>query len=327
MLDRQVGPNAEVVMPVSDLHGRAVWSESGKRIGTIRGINTDDDGRIVSFDVRERWLLGPHHEVPATGMRLDDGDVVVPGSAVESMRSREHDREDREDRHERRDDAIATPARSTSPVFLAGRDGVRGRFGGLDLIGSFFGGLVIIASTLIIGSILAAAFGSDPAVVDTAMDSPAAFGEEAMLVGGLTLLLACFMGGWCAGRSARYDGVGNAVMSVVWTLAIVLGLGALAAWLGEEYNVLAGTELPTFTNDEFALWGLVALGVTLAIMLVGAILGGLLGESWHKRADRAMLDVVPMDTGTDAHTRSTTRTVDDSDAVVVDDDGSNRRVD
>ena len=123
MLDRETGSSAEVVMPVSDLHGRTVWSEGGQRIGSIRDINTDDDGRIVSFDVRERWFFGHHHEVPATDMRLDGGDVIVPNSAVASFHTRETHTRDRDDERvvdpTTMSSSRTSRSMSTAPVFLA----------------------------------------------------------------------------------------------------------------------------------------------------------------------------------------------------------------
>lgn len=278
-------------MPVSDLHGRTVWSEGGQRIGSIRDINTDDDGRIVSFDVRERWFFGHQHEVPATDMRLDGGDVIVPNSAVAAVHSRET--RARETEHVR---GSATGRRGVhaAPVFLAGREGVRQRFGGLDLLGSLFGGLVIIASMVIIGGVLAAIFGVETPSIDTSSSAVDDLVTGSLLVGAATLFVSCLLGGWCAGRSARYDGVGNGIMSVVWALAIALGLGALATWVGDEYDVLAQTNLPSFSNDDLAFWGVIGFAVAIALMLLGAALGGALGESWHRRADRAMLDVVPV---------------------------------
>jgi hypothetical protein len=314
MVERQAGTGAEVVMPVSDLHGRTVWSDGGQRIGTIREINTDDEGRIISFDVRERWFFGAHHEVPAADMRLDGGDVVVPMSAIRTMHTREARMRDVRGRD---DDAVETPTRSTSPVLLAGREGVRARFGGLDLLGSLFGALVTIASMVLIGGVLGAIFGSDPANVDTSFGALDDLLDEALLVGAATLFVSSFLGGWCAGRSARYDGIGNGLMSVVWVLAIAVGIGALASWIGDQYDVLVNANLPTFTNDEFALWGIVGLAVALGLMLLGAALGGALGESWHRRADRAMLDVVPLG--------ARVGRVDDDDAVVADTTVMSRR--
>jgi hypothetical protein len=212
--------------------------------------------------------------------------------------------------HDHHDDR-ATPAMQSAvagtrsmPVMLAGRNGARGRFGGLDLLSSFFGALVTIAGVLIIGGVLAAIFGTAaPTQFDTSLASLEDLFDEALLIGGATLLVSSFLGGWATGRSARFDGIGNGLMSVVWVLVIGLALGAAGAWVGDEYNVFAGAELPTVTNDELAMWGIATVVGALALMLLGAALGGALGESWHRKADRAMLDVVSVDD--DDATRST----------------------
>jgi hypothetical protein len=277
-----------VVMPVGDLHGRAVWTEDGHRLGTVRDVVTDDDGQVVSLDIRERWILGPHHLVPASGLRLDDGDVVLPAGT----RLVDPD-----------GDVGVVPARasrpmaSVAPVLLAGREGARSRFGGLDLVASFFGALVTFASVVLIGGVLAAIFGTGEVRFDTSLDSFSSITSQTLLVGGATLLLASLLGGWCAGRGARFDGVGNGMMTVVWVLAIGVGLGALGAWLGDQYDVYSSTNLPRFVSDDFALWGSVAFAVALVLMLVGGAIGGAIGEHWHRRADRAMLDVVPVEAG------------------------------
>ncbi len=321
MKDVEQQSSTQVAMPVSELHGRTVWTESGERIGVVRGVNQDDDGRIVSLDVRERWMLGAHHEVPAAGMRLDNGDIVVPPSAkaaVDADRDgdRKHDHDHDGDGHRDRahvdsDDAVVgsgrvvnhrdVQARSASgsvasaPVLLAGREGAKGRFGGLDVIGSLFGALVTIACLVIIGGVLAAVFGTQAASFDTSLSSLEDVLTESTIIAAVTLFLSCFIGGWAAGRSARFDGVGNGLMTVVWVLGIALVLGGLGAWVGDEYDVFANVDLPAVSTEDFQLWGSVALAAALVLMLVGAALGGALGESWHRRADRAMLDVVDVD--------------------------------
>ncbi len=308
-------PPTQVVMPVGELHGRTVWSESGDRIGVVRGVHQDDDGRIVALDVRERWMLGPHHEVPASGMRFDDGDIIVAASAAPAdIGGKERSSRTVQRRH--------VGSFAPAPVLLSGREGARGRFGGLDIIGSLFGALVTIASLVLVGGVLAAIFGTDATAIDTSLDSFDAVTTEALIVAAATIFLSCFLGGWAAGRSARFDGIANGVMTVVWVLAIGVALAALGALLGDEYDVFANTELPTFVTDEFALWGSVALAVTLVLMLIGGALGGALGESWHRRADRAMLDVVSVDDRAQepdgiVGSSADAQPVDDGDAVPV----------
>lgn len=328
------GAPAQVVMPVSELHGRTVWTEAGERIGVVRGVHQDDDGRIVALDVRERWMLGAHHEVPASGMRLEGGDVIVPATAM----ARTHDDDDADDVSAARRDRVVERRPiggfSPAPVLLAGREGARGRFGGLDIVGSLFGALVTIASLVLVGGLLAAIFSADPAAFDTSLDSLEAITTEAMVVGAVTLFVACFLGGWAAGRSARFDGAANGLMSVTLVLAIGVAFAALGAWLGDEYDVFANVDMPSFVTDEFTLWGSVALAAALVLMLLGGALGGALGESWHRRADRAMMDVVSVDDDVSDSTGIVgspveAQRVDDSDAYAddsfVDDHPADRR--
>ncbi len=286
-------PSAPVVMPLGELHGRPVWTEAGERIGVVRGVEQDDDGRIVSLEVRERWMLGPIHEIPATGMRIDQGDIIVPASIGLVDAEVAERAGDAVDRRSERDLAHA-------PVLLAGREGARSRFGGLDLVGSMFGALVAIACLVLFGGVLSAIFGSDAATVDTSLTTFGAVTSESMLVGGATIFLASFVGGWAAGRSARFDGVANGLLTVAWVLAIGLVLAAAGRWLGNDYDVLAASDAPRVATDGFAVWGSVAFVAALVLMLLGGALGGALGESWHRRADRTMLDVVTVDEGAQA---------------------------
>lgn len=321
----------QVVMPLADLHGSTVWSESGDRVGKVSEVHQDDDGRIVSFTVRERWMLGKQRQVSASGMRIDRGDVIVPASAILPEGADEHERdverdverdEDREAERERARSRRPVGSVAQAPVLLAGREGARSRYGGLDIVGSLFGALVTIASLVLVGGVLGAIFGSAPALIDTSLDSLDAVLTESLIVAGATIFLSSFLGGWAAGRSSRFDGVANGVMAVVWVLAIGIALAAVGVWLGDEYDVFANVDLPSFSTDEFALWGSVAFIGALVLMLLGGALGGALGESWHRRADRAMLDVVSVDdraqgTAGNVGSPATSQRVDDGDAVPV----------
>lgn len=291
----QSGRDAGVVMPVSELHGRTVWNEAGERLGVVRNVNVDEDGRITSLDVRDRWILGPSHQVPASGMRFEEGDVIVPATtsrrAGADSGARVHDRDDVVADHE----AVAKRASWTSPVLLSGTDGARQRFGGFDWLGSFLGALATVGSLVLLGGLLGAAFGAEPAVVDSSTSSLEELGTLALAVGAVTLFLSCLLGGWTAGRASRYDGARNGMAMALWVLGFVALFAALGTWLGDQYDVLAGVDLPSFSTDQFALWGSVALAATVLIMLLGGALGGVLGARWHRRADRAMLDVVDVD--------------------------------
>jgi hypothetical protein len=289
------------VLSIDELHGRPVWSEAGDRLGVVRDVVRDADDRLVALQVRERWMFGARHEIPTAGMRLDGGDVIVPQAAVEMAREREAaDRRaeesrgagERELRHER--ERQRQPVR---PVLLAGRPRARGRFGGIDGAATFVGALVAIAALVLLGGIVAAALGMDPTVIDTAYANFQDVASEAMIVGALVTFAALFLGGWAAGRSSRFDGVRNGAFVPVWVLAIALVLGGLGAWLGDQYDVWEAGALPTFVTGEFALWGTLAFLATFVLMVVAGGLGGALGDAWHRRLDRSMLDVVVVDDG------------------------------
>ena len=110
-------------------------------------------------------------------------------------------------------------------------------------------------------------------------------------IGGLiaalvVLFLSYLIGGWAAGRMARYDGPRNGFMTVVWTLILAAILGGLGAWLGDEYDVLRNVELPQWFSEEALTTSAIISGlVGIATMILGALLGGLWGERYHRRAD------------------------------------------
>ena len=79
---------------------------------------------------------------------------------------------------------------------------------------------VVIGSLVVIGGLLAATFGTDALVVDTSLDSFELVTEQSMLVGAAAVFVSFLLGGWAAGRSARFDGVANGLVTVVWVLLI-----------------------------------------------------------------------------------------------------------
>ena len=271
------------IMPVSELKGRTVWNESGDRLGVVRGVETDADGRIAALDVQRRWMIGHHDRVEAGGMRLDDRDVIVPDAAAETVT--------------RRDAAtnVAPSSPAAAPLLVRGREGARDRFGGLDLIAGSIGALVAIATTLLVGGILTAAFATKAITFDTVDTTSGLLTSKPFWVGCATLLIGFFAGGLAAGRSARYDGLINGLLVPVWT-AVIAGVFALVAVIwGNEYDVIRNVDLPRFdfgNVSDMATIGALGMLIAFACMLVAGALGGSLGELWHHRVDRSMLDVI-----------------------------------
>lgn len=162
---------------------------------------------------------------------------------------------------------------------------VREDHGGIDAPASFVGALVAISMLGLLAA-LAGAF-VDQVNLDAFSGDEQAYAGVA--VGALVVLLAFFAGGWTAARSARYSGVANSVMTVVWTLVIAAAFSALGWLLASDTPLLDG-QLPNFlTGDDFDQDAALSAVAGLVVMLVGAVMGGIKGQSYHRKLDRELL--------------------------------------
>lgn len=176
-------------------------------------------------------------------------------------------------------------------------DGIReakNRFGGLDVPASLTGMLVAFAMLLILAGLASAAFGAIAFQTGTA-GNQTELSVGALITAGVVLFLSFLVGGWAAGRMARYSGAVNGLMVAVWfliLLAVLAGLGAIA---GDAYNLfgdlqVAKANLPDWfsadTVDTGATVSAIAFGV---VMFLGAILGGLWGQHFHRKADEIIV--------------------------------------
>ena len=166
---------------------------------------------------------------------------------------------------------------------------VRERFGGVDLPATLVGMLTALAVLVLLSGLIGAAIGAIG--YQTGLDSDDIEDiSVASLVGGLVaLFIAYLVGGWAAARIARYDGPRNGLTTGVWTIVLAAILSALAAWLGDEYDVLRNVELPQwFSRDALTAGALISGLVAIAVMFIAGALGGAWGESYHRRADAAI---------------------------------------
>lgn len=159
------------------------------------------------------------------------------------------------------------------------------RFGGIDLPATLCGMLTALAVALLLGGLIGAAIGAIG--YQTGLDGAEEELSIAGLVGGLvTLFVAFVVGGWAAARIARYDGVRNGVVTAVWAIVLAALLSALAATLGDKYDVLRNVDLPQFFSRDALTAGAIVSGVlAAAAMLAGGAVGGRWGERFHRRAD------------------------------------------
>jgi hypothetical protein len=155
------------------------------------------------------------------------------------------------------------------------------RFGGMDLPAALAGLLAAVGLAVLLSGIASAAgsYGYQRGTDTTDLSIGG-------LAAGLGVLLVSFLiGGWVAGRMARYDGVRNGLMTAVLFMLLAGGLAALGAWAGDKYDFFARVNLPSwFTDiDRGSAIGGAALG--LVVMLLAGALGGAWGGRYHRRAD------------------------------------------
>jgi hypothetical protein len=179
----------------------------------------------------------------------------------------------------------------------AARDAVavqRARFGGIKWGAAFFGwlsanGLAVILIALLSAAGVALGLAKG---VNTANEVASKAGTLG-LGGGIAVLVALFLaylaGGYVAGRMARFDGTRQGVAVWIIGLLVVLTLAALGLVFGAQFNVLQQLNLPRIPIDEgtATTGGLIALVAVLLVTLLGAVLGGKLGDHYHRKVDRA----------------------------------------
>jgi hypothetical protein len=196
------------------------------------------------------------------------------------------------------------PAYSTegaSSTKGAARDAVdaqKSRYGGIRWGAAFFGWLSANGLAVLLVALLSAAgvaIGLTQGVPST--DDAVQEADTIGVVGGIVLLAVLFLaylaGGYVAGRMARFDGARQGIAVWVIGLLVVIALAVLGLVFGSEYNVLRQLDLPRIPIDEgtATTGGIIALVAVLVVTLAGAVVGGKLGDRYHRKVDRAGFDL------------------------------------
>jgi hypothetical protein len=162
----------------------------------------------------------------------------------------------------------------------------RRRFGGVDVPATLAGMLAGLGTAVVLAGLLGAAGSVGYQKGVTGIDELSRGG----LLGGLaTLFVAFLVGGWVAGRVARYNGGLNGLLTALWFVLLAAAIAGIGAWLGGEYNVFRDVRLPQwFSKDALGTTAVLTGVVALAVMLLAGWLGGRLGERYHRRADEVV---------------------------------------
>ena len=178
----------------------------------------------------------------------------------------------------------------------AARDAVavqRARFGGVKWGAAFFGWLSANGLAGLLIALLSAAGVALGLANNVSTNQTADQAKTLGLGGGIAILVVLFLaylaGGYVAGRMARFDGTRQGIAVWVVGLIVVILLAIAGAVLGSQYNVLKNLNLPRIPIDEGTATtaGIITLVAILVVTLLGAIIGGKLGDRFHRKIDRA----------------------------------------
>ena len=169
----------------------------------------------------------------------------------------------------------------------------RDEYGGFNIGAAFFGWLVAIAMTALLTALLGAA-GTAIGLTELNAQEARTSADTIGIVGAVLLLvilfLAYFCGGYVAGRMSRFDGARQGLGVWLIGLLILILLAIAGAIFGSEYNLVQQIGVqPRIPVDEGTLTtgGIIALAAFVIATLGGALIGGKVGERYHRKVDRA----------------------------------------
>lgn len=158
----------------------------------------------------------------------------------------------------------------------------RSRFGGVDVPALLGGALAGLGTASLLGA-LAAAVG-----LEVAQGDAEALAIGALVAGLVVLALSALVGGWVAGRSARFDGARNGLLAGIALALLLAALGAAHATTTD-----ASTVPGSLQGDSWTTAAIVAAVLGLLVTLGAAALGGRLGARWHRDVDDVVVGTRP----------------------------------
>ena len=194
-----------------------------------------------------------------------------------------------------RNGATTTRARAAGDAVVLDREArlrQRDEFGGVNWGAAFFGWIVAIGLGVLLTAIVSAA-GAAIGLThgNTAKDNADTIG----IVGGALLIaiavIAYYAGGYVAGRMSRFDGARQGFGVWLFGLVVTLLVAAAGAILGDQYNVFEQLKLPRIpvSTSDLTTGGAIALGAIVLGSLLAAVIGGKVGQRYHRKVDRAAI--------------------------------------
>jgi hypothetical protein len=160
--------------------------------------------------------------------------------------------------------------------------------GKLSFISVLAGVLVAYGAFAVLAALVGAAAIAIGLSSDLSRNDWAQLGTGSAIAAAVVLLLAYLFGGYVAGRMARRAGLLNGLAVFLLAIVLIAAVGAIVASQADADTIrtnLRSLGIPT-SGTEWGDVGTLAGIASLAAMLVGALLGGVLGERWHSKLTR-----------------------------------------
>ena len=160
--------------------------------------------------------------------------------------------------------------------------------GKLSFISVLAGTLVAYGAFAVLAALLGAAAAAIGVDNGLSRNDWARLGTGSAIAAAVVLFLAYLFGGYVAGRMARRAGLLNGLAVFLLAIVLIAAVGALVASQADADTVrtnLRSLGIPT-SSSEWSDIGTLAGIASLAAMLLGALVGGVLGERWHSKLTR-----------------------------------------
>ena len=160
--------------------------------------------------------------------------------------------------------------------------------GKLSFLSVLAGTLVAYGAFAVLAALLGAAAAAIGVDNGLSRNDWARLGTGSAIAAAVVLFLAYLFGGYVAGRMARRAGLLNGLAVFLLAIVLIAAVGALVASQADADAIrtnLRSLGIPT-SGSEWSDIGTLAGIASLAAMLIGALVGGVLGERWHSKLTR-----------------------------------------
>lgn len=115
-----------------------------------------------------------------------------------------------------------------------------------------------------------------------------------LAIAAVIVLASTVMGGFVAGRLARYGGIRVGIGASLWLMLVVGIFAGTTVWLGDTVGTLDGLDvagLAASTPVDVATAAAIAGGGLVALALLGGLLGGRFGQMSERGETGAVVDL------------------------------------